>query len=141
MSEHITETDIQRLVKAFYKEVQTDDMLAPIFATKINPEGWDAHMNHIADFWSSIFLKTGRFKGNPMLKHAALAGLTPQHFNHWLALFTEVSNEVIDTEKAQAIQAMAARIAQSLQMGLAFNFEKAGQTDHPFTDYGMRLPR
>ena len=141
MSAQITEGDIQRLVKAFYKEVQEDGLLSPIFATKIDPDGWDVHMNHIADFWSSIFLKTGRFKGNPMLKHADLPGLTPHHFNHWLALFTEVSNRVLDTEKAKAIQAMAERIAQSLQMGLAFNFEKTGQNDHPFTDYGMRLPR
>jgi hypothetical protein len=48
---------------------------------------------------------------------------------------------VLETEKAKAMQTMAERIAQSLQMGLAFNFEKTGQTNHPFTDYGMRLPR
>jgi hemoglobin len=141
MSGRISEADIQRLVRAFYKEVQKDHILAPIFASKIDPEGWDVHIDHIADFWSSIFLKTGRFKGNPMLKHAALPGLTPDHFNHWLALFTKVSNRVLETEKAKAIQLMAERIAQSLQMGLAFNFEKAGQTNHPFTDYGMQLRR
>lgn len=140
MLPQISEADIQRLVRAFYKEVQEDDMLAPIFATKIGPEGWDKHMDHIADFWSSIFLKSGRFKGNPMIKHAALPGLTPAHFSHWLVLFKDVSNCVLETEKAQAMQTMAERIAQSLQMGLAFNFEKSGQTHHPFKEYGMRLP-
>lgn len=116
-------------------------MLAPIFATKIDRDDWEKHMDHIADFWSSIFLKTGRFKGNPMLKHAALKGLTPAHFSHWLTLFKDVTNRTLETEQAEAMQMMASRIGQSLQMGLAFNFEKTGQTDHPFKDYGMRVPR
>lgn len=139
MSAQISERDIQRLVRAFYKEVRQDEMLAPIFATKIGNDDWDKHMDHIADFWSSIFLKTRRFKGNPMSKHAALKDLTPGHFSHWLALFKDVSNRTLETQQAQAMQTMAERIGQSLQMGLAFNFEKAGQTNHPFIDYGMRL--
>ena len=63
MAALLSEADIQRVVRNFYQEVQTDDVLAPIFALKIGPEDWDAHMDHIADFWSSIFLKTGRFTG------------------------------------------------------------------------------
>ena len=141
MPSQISEADIQRLVRAFYKEVQDDALLAPIFATKISPDGWETHMDHIADFWSSIFLKAGRFKGNPMIKHAALPGLTPAHFTHWLALFKEVSSDVLEAESANAIQIMAERIAQSLRMGLAFNFEKTGKTDHPFADFGLRVPR
>ena len=141
MSARLSEADIKRVVSAFYKEVQKDELLAPIFALKISPQDWDAHIDHITDFWSSIFLKTGRFKGNPMLKHAALKGLTPAHFTHWLALFEDVSSRTLDSAKAEALQTMAQRIGQSLQMGLAFNFEKAGKTDHPFTDYGMRFSR
>jgi len=139
MTAPLLESDIKRVVRAFYKEVQEDEMLAPIFETKIGANDWDKHMEHITDFWSSIFLKTGRFKGNPMLKHAALKGITPSHFNHWLTLFQKVSNRVLEPTQAQAMQVMAERIGQSLQMGLAFNFEKAGKTDHPFVDYGMRL--
>jgi len=141
MSATLSEADIQRVVRAFYKEVQEDDILAPIFASKIGADDWEKHMDHITDFWSSIFLKTGRFKGNPMLKHAALSGLTPMHFSHWLTLFKSVSNRVLESHKADAMQTMAERIGKSLQMGLAFNFEKAGHTDHPFADYGMRFSR
>jgi len=139
MTVPLSETDIERVVKTFYEEVQEDEMLAPIFATKIGVNDWDKHMDHIIDFWSSIFLKTRRFKGNPMLKHAALKGLTPTHFNHWLTLFKKVSDRVLEPTQAQAMQTMADRIGQSLQMGLAFNFEKAGKTNHPFTDFGIRL--
>ena len=138
MSALISEADIKRVVSTFYKRVQADDMLAPIFATKIGPDEWDVHIEHIANFWSSIFLKTDRFKGNPMTKHAALKGLTPAHFSHWLSLFKEVSHQTLDKPQAVAMQTMAERIGQSLQMGLAFNYEKSGQTDHPFKEYGLR---
>ncbi|MDB2439119.1 group III truncated hemoglobin [Hellea sp.] len=140
MAALLSEADIQRVVRNFYQEVQTDDVLAPMFALKIGPEDWAAHMDHIADFWSSIFLKTARFKGNPMLKHAALPGLTPAHFNRWLALFKDVSARTLKPEQAKAMQTMAENIGQSLQMGLAFNYEKHGDLDHPFKDYGLRRP-
>ena len=115
MSSLISEADIKSVVSAFYKEVQTDTLLAPIFALKVSPDEWEAHIDHIGDFWSSIFLKTRRFKGNPMLKHAALKGLTPEHFTHWLALFKHVSSRTLESSKAEAMQAMANRIGQSLQ--------------------------
>jgi len=97
MTAPLSENDIERVVRAFYKDVQEDDM----------PNDWDKHMEHITDFWSSIFLKTGRFKGNPMLKHAALKGLTPTHFSHWLSLFHKVSDRVLEPTQAQAMQVMA----------------------------------
>ena len=134
----LSEDDIKKVVHAFYAEVRKDDLLAPVFATKIKDDDWDRHMSHIADFWSSIFLKTGRFKGNPMIKHAALPEITPEHFNRWLSLFNETAERLLNHEQAQAFDMMARRVAESLQMGLAFNFEKSGQTDHPFKAYGLR---
>ena len=137
MSVEISENDIRRVVEAFYTEVQRDAVLAPIFATKIGPDDWDKHMSHITDFWSSIFLRTGRFNGNPMLKHAALNGLTPEHFTRWLDLFKTVSGRTLGAEQAEAMEVMATRIGKSLQMGLAVNFEKRGEMDHPFKEFGL----
>ena len=73
----VSEEDIRRVVRAFYTQVQKDELLAPIFATRIGAGEWEAHMEHIVDFWSSIFLKTGRFNGNPMRKHLGLETVTP----------------------------------------------------------------
>ncbi len=140
MSALFTEADINTLVQSFYAKVRKDALLAPIFATKIKEDDWDRHMGHIADFWSSIFLKTGRFKGNPMGKHAMLGGLTPALFAHWLSLFRETADSVLSPVQAEAIHAMANRIAQSLQMGLAFDFEKSGIDNHPFKAFGIRRP-
>lgn len=132
---------LSTLVHAFYPKVREDPLLAPIFASKITPEHWPAHEEHIIDFWSSVFLKTGQFNGNPMQKHAQLAGLTPQHFTRWLELFKQTAVEVLPSEHARAVDIMANRIGQSLQMGLAFHAEKSGQTDHAFKDFGLRPPR
>lgn len=51
-----TEDDINTLVRAFYARVRDDDLLAPVFATRIQGDEWSAHEDHIASFWASIFL-------------------------------------------------------------------------------------
>ena len=139
MSTPLNEADIKRVVRAFYAEVQKDDMLGPVFAQRIAPHAWDQHMDHIADFWSSIFLKTGRFTGNPMQKHAGLATITPAHFTRWLDLFQTTSDRVLDAPHAKAMQEMANRIGQSLQMGLAFHHDQEG-VDNPFKAFGVSRP-
>jgi len=130
--------DIRKLVYAFYDEVRRDAVLAPIFATKIAEDEWPRHMTHITEFWCSIFLKTGRYKGNPLQKHLAVNGLTPAHFTHWLLLFQNTAIRVLKPDQAKVIYEMAQRIGQSLQMGLAFNHEKNGCSDHPFVEFGIR---
>lgn len=116
------EIEIANLVKAFYARVRLDPQLAPIFATKIKAEGWPRHEAHITDFWSSVLRKSARYSGNPMAKHAAVNGLTPELFTHWLALFEDT----------------AQRIAKSLQMGLAFHYDGQGKSDHPFKHFSLR---
>lgn len=135
-----TEDDIQTLVEAFYARVRVDPVLGPIFAQKIpdNTEAWDKHMAHIGDFWSSIFLKTKRFTGNPMIKHTAIKDITPAHFTHWLDLFSDTAGQVLNSQQQAAVTEMAERIAQSLQMGLAFHMGKDGNTNHPFSEFGIR---
>ena len=137
MTEVLTEKDIRLVVDSFYNCVRSDALLGPVFATRIQDAdmAWRQHQDHIADFWSSIFLKTGRFNGNPMEKHASLVDITPEHFDHWLYLFTKTTRSVLPQNKAEVIIEMARRIARSLQMGLAFNRDQTGETDHPFSAY------
>lgn len=138
MSSEIDEADIAAVVGAFYDSVRQDPLLAPIFATKIGDQDWPNHLEHITDFWSSIFLKTGRFEGNPMRKHLSIDGLTPSHFVRWLSLFKDTTDTVLLPEQSDMMHAMAHRIAQSLQMGLAFNFEKSGELNHPFVEFTIK---
>ncbi len=140
----LQENDITRLTTAFYAKVKVDDVIGPIFTDRIKAENWDAHVSKISDFWSSIFLKTNRFKGNPMSKHIQLIEIEPQHFKRWLMLFEQTAHETLESLEANEIVKMANRIGQSLQMGLAFNYRKQGIIDHPFLEFepkGLRGAR
>ncbi len=141
MSELLSEADIRKLVLAFYAQVREDELLAPVFATKIDADQWPKHMDHICDFWSSVLLKTQRFQGNPMAKHAQINGLTPALFTRWLDLFQKTAEDILSPDQAQHVSKTAHRIGQSLQMGLAFHHEKSGEPDHSFTEFGLRRPQ
>ena len=115
----IDETVIPRLLAAFYARVRADDMLAPIFADAVHD--WDAHTGRIADFWSSVMLGTGRYKGNPVARHLPHAArMTPDMFARWLALWQQTTDAMLPAEAARAIQAKAARIGESLQLAIRF---------------------
>jgi len=113
----VTEPMIRGLVEAFYARVRQDPELGPIFNREV--EDWDAHLAKLTDFWSSVMLMSGRFKGRPMATHAAVGDITPAHFARWLALFAETAAEVCPPPAAELFAARARTIGQSLQMGLA----------------------
>ena len=73
---------------SFYRDIRTDPALGPIFNRVIGDE-WDAHLAKMCDFWSSVLLMTGRFKGAPMAAHARIGELRPTHFVRWLHIFRQ----------------------------------------------------
>ena len=142
MSSQITEDDIAALSKVFYAMVRKDALLGPVFNNKIGTDDaeWQPHIQHINDFWSGIFLKTGRFNGNPMAKHAPLPGLTPEHFRQWLKLFAIAGAKTLPPHKQDAFNQTAQRIAQSLQMGLAVYYAGKDDVENPFIEYDITRP-
>jgi hemoglobin len=113
------ESDLERLVPLFYARVRQDEMIGPVFDAAI--ADWDDHLERLVAFWSSVMLTTGRYKGNPMAAHLKhLATITPEMFDRWLALWAEVTVDVLPAPKAEALQAKAARIAESLKYALYF---------------------
>ena len=115
VSDLCTEQEITRLVHEFYAKVRRDEVLGPIFNAHI--QDWDRHLAKLVDFWSSVLLRTGRFTGAPMPKHAALPGLSADLFHRWLALFHETASAQSNQALGQSAYAMAQRIAQSLWYG------------------------
>ncbi len=139
----ITEDDIAALTKVFYAMVRRDDILGPIFNAKIgtDDEKWAPHIEHINNFWSGIFLKTRRFDGNPMAKHAPLPGISPAHFTRWLELFAIAGEKTLPAAKQEQFNQTANRIAKSLQMGLAVHFAaRDDDTPNPFIKFGISRP-
>jgi len=105
------------LVRRFYARVRQDAGLSPIFEDAI--ENWGRHLDLLTDFWSSIMLTSGRYKGNPMaahLKHAPR--LTPALFDRWLSLWEQTALEVLEPDEAALILSKARRIATSLQLAI-----------------------
>lgn len=138
----ITEADIAKLTQVFYASVRADALLGPVFHAKIgtNDAIWDTHIAKINDFWSGIFLKSGRYKGNPMTKHAGISDITPAHFTRWLELFALAGEKALPPEKMEQFNRTATRIAQSLQMGLAFHYNGLENTPNPFESFGLKRP-
>lgn len=119
MHEHIEEADLERVIPAFYARVRQDPLIGPVFDAAI--DDWDHHLGKLVAFWSSVMRSTGRYKGSPMAAHAQhRAVLTREMFARWLALWGEVTSELLSAEGAAAMQAKAATIAESLQLGLFF---------------------
>jgi hemoglobin len=108
----------RELVDVFYARVRADPVLGPIFNEAIG-ERWDAHLAKLSDFWSSVMLMTGRYKGAPMAVHTALPRAEPEHFRRWLDLFGHTAGEVCPPAAADLFRAKAEMIAQSLQFGIA----------------------
>ena len=113
----IDEDMIRRQVHAFYRRVRLDPVLGPIFNDAI--DDWDAHLAKLCDFWSSVLLMTGRFKGSPMAAHARRAHIRDAHFPLWLDLFASTAREKCPPAAAALFIEKSQMIGRSLQLGLA----------------------
>src|ERR1700747_2582280 len=116
----LTENQIVALVDNFYAKVRHDDVLAPIFERAIAPDSWPVHLAKMYDFWSSVMLTTGRYKGNPLAVHLCVDGLEAGMFARWLALFRATAEELFAPELAASFREKSERIAESLKLGLFY---------------------
>jgi len=125
----ITEPMIRELVESFYAKVREDAALGPIFAAKV--EDWPAHLDKLSDFWSSVVLMSGRYKGRPMPVHAAIPDISDAHFVRWLELFGETAQAVCPPQAARLFMDRAMRIADSLKLGIALHRRGSGASQPP----------
>ena len=113
--EGITEEKISQMVSQFYRRVRNDDLLGPVFGAQIQDHEWPDHLAVMCDFWSSVLLATGRYRGNPRETHMSLPEIAPEHFDRWLDLFELTLGEVFDEGAANHIHARAHRMRDVLQ--------------------------
>lgn len=113
----IDEPAIGALVSRFYGKARRDPMIGPLFEDAV--ENWDQHLAKLCDFWSSVMLTTGRYKGNPMAAHVKHK-IEPEFFERWLALWHETTGEVFDPVAAAQFDFKAERIAESLKLALFY---------------------
>lgn len=118
-----SDDQIEDLVATFYARIRKDAELGPIFERVIGAD-WGPHLKTMCDFWSSVMNTTGRYKGKPIPAHVKLTGIEPRHFERWLALFAETTQELFEPTLAQLFLMRAQRIAESLKLGFAFHAER-----------------
>jgi hemoglobin len=120
-----TESQIEDLVAAFYARIRKHQTLGPVFAGVIGDD-WTPHLKVMCDFWSSVMLTTGRYKGRPIPAHVQInqrmpGTIEPKHFAEWLSLFEATAKELFAPDLAASFVEKARRIAESLKLGFAFH--------------------
>ncbi len=118
VSADITDVDIAAQVDGFYARVRDDQLLGPVFAARIRADAWPAHLGRMRDFWATILLGTGRYRGNPLLVHRAIPEISREHHRRWLDLFEQVARELFTAPIAATWIDRAQRMSRTLQADL-----------------------
>jgi hemoglobin len=106
----ITPDTIALIVDEFYAECRRDPVLGPVFERHV--DSWDEHLARVRTFWSSALLRSGQYSGRPLEAHLAIPGLAPEHFTHWLRLFSQTVSKHCSPQDAAAFMALAGRMAR-----------------------------
>lgn len=114
----ISELDIKTLVERFYAAAREDAVLGPIFEAHV--EDWPRHLTRMNEFWLTVATGTPAYKGTPMVAHLRLDAIEPAHFEHWLGIFRATTAALFEPPKAEHFNSRAARIAESLKLGIHF---------------------
>lgn len=104
---------VVQLLRHFYADVRQHQLLAPIFNEHIH--NWPAHIEHIADFWSTVTSGPPKYAGPMALKHVPL-GIREEHFQAWLGLWEHNCRAWIPADCATELIELAHLIASRLRM-------------------------
>lgn len=122
--------DIQLMVETFYGRVQKDPRLAFAFNTVAEVD-WPNHLPRMVDFWETIIFRKAGYKGNPAAVHQALAAkmaqtteqMRPDHFTHWVKLFSETVDDLFEGEHADVAKQSAFQMGRGLSMNIFGHIE------------------
>lgn len=118
LPEGLDEALIRTVVDRFYALARHDEVIGPVFRRAVPDDRWQAHLDTIADFWSSMLLGSGRYQGRPMPKHLALPELSDAHFQRWLALFRFTVNELCPPDIAALFIDRSERVGNSFRLNV-----------------------
>ncbi|CAH0340839.1 DUF1971 domain-containing protein [Rhizobium sp. CECT 9324] len=112
----LTEPEIAAVVRRFYDRVRNDDLLSNVFDVV---EDWDEHLIRLSEFWSSVALMSGKYKGNPLAIHYVHRDrINPEMFDRWLELWRATTEDLLCADAALILQSKAARIATKLRFSM-----------------------
>ncbi len=121
----ITKENIKTLVMSFYTKVLKDDIVGPFFIAKLGEdmknEHWEPHLELLVNFWASIALGDGSYRGNPFAPHMYLGELSREVFQQWLKLFFATLDDVYEPHKADFFKERSSIIAGNFMRNLGIN--------------------
>ncbi len=100
------------LLRHFYADVRQHQLLGPIFNRQIHD--WPAHLEKIADFWSTISGGPPGYGGDMPGPHIPL-GLREEHFQAWLGLWEVNCHTWLAPDCAKEMSGLANRIGKRLR--------------------------
>ncbi|HTW46138.1 MAG TPA: group III truncated hemoglobin [Acidobacteriaceae bacterium] len=109
----LSEPAVAALVDCFYARVREDALLGPVFNNAIG-DHWPEHLATLTNFWTSVLLASGRYKGNPMMAHLAIPQMDHQHFSRWIELWRQTTTEVFGAEISAALVTKASSMGERL---------------------------
>jgi hemoglobin len=133
----LDEKMIHAVVHGFYDQIRADDLLGPVFNSRIEPAAWPVHLGKMCDFWSSTLLRSGRYEGRPLPPHVAIPELGEQHFRRWLKLFRETVRRICPPEVAALFMDRALRVAHSFRLAIAFHRKEDTMQIQPITEASL----
>jgi hemoglobin len=110
MSAPLNEQSIAVLVDTFYARVRKDDVIGPVFNRVV--ADWPEHLAKLKDFWSSVVLSAGTYKGNPMMAHLPIPEMDHRHLERWLSLWDLTLSEIFEPEIAEIFLGKAMMVGE-----------------------------
>ena len=110
----LTLENVKLLVDTFYRKVQKDPLLAPIFDERIQ-DRWPEHLEKMYRFWQTVLLDEQTYSGSPFVPHAKLP-VDHSHFAEWMSLFTQTVDELFEGEKAKEAKWRAEKMAEMFEI-------------------------
>ena len=108
--------DIRLLVDTFYKDVQLDPLIGPIFIGVIQNR-WDEHLAKMYRFWQTILLDEHTYSGSPFLPHASMPLQQPL-FDRWLSIWNHTIDRFFEGPMAEEARWRGARMAEMFLLKL-----------------------
>lgn len=122
LANEITRENIETMVLSFYRKILKDDTVGPFFAAKLGDdmsnEYWEPHLELLINFWSSMVLGDGSYRGNPFAPHMSLGELNREVFEQWLKLFFETLDEIYEPQAADVFKERSTIIAGNFMRNL-----------------------
>ena len=115
-----TRDDCELLVRTFYGQAMTDHLIGYLF-TDIAKLDLTTHIPRITDFWETILLGGGNYRGGAFRVHYDLHRQSPLqtgHFDRWLVLWRASVDACFQGPRAELAKAHALRVARAFSSRL-----------------------